>query len=157
MFCKKYIKMILETFDIYDKNQISRISIKNKKFGLTISDSSPKMKPVHSVSVERVSSIDAPIKIEASHEMQEVLKEESTGLHEVKSPMAGSFYSKPNPNSEPFVKKGDVVNEATVLCIIEAMKMFNEIKAGVKGVIKDIKVKDGDLVNQGDVLFLIKT
>ncbi|HOJ50420.1 MAG TPA: biotin/lipoyl-binding protein [Spirochaetota bacterium] len=157
MLNKKFTNRILEIFEIYDKNPVSKISIKDKKFGLTISDSSPKIKPVHSVSVERVSSIDSPIKIEGNiSETFDTLKEEKTGLYEIKSPMTGAFYSKPNPNSESFVKKGDFVNESTTVALIEAMKMFNEVKAGVKGVIEEIKFKDGDFVNQGDILFLVK-
>lgn len=74
----------------------------------------------------------------------------------ITSPMVGSFYSSPSPDDDPFVKVGDTVKEDTVLCIIEAMKVMNEVKAGVKGVIKEILVSNGDAVEFGTSLFRIE-
>ncbi len=73
----------------------------------------------------------------------------------VKSPMVGTFYSKPSPNSEPYVKIGQKVKKGDVLCIIEAMKLMNEIESDIDGEIKDILVQDEDTVEYGKPLFII--
>jgi len=74
----------------------------------------------------------------------------------VNSPMVGTFYRAPAPDAEPFVRVGDHVNEDTVLCIIEAMKMFNEIKAEMRGRIYKILVENGHPVEYGQPLFLVE-
>lgn len=78
-------------------------------------------------------------------------------LHKVVSPMVGTFYSAPEPGAAPFVKEGQKISAGTVVCILEAMKLFNEIEAEVNGEIAKILVKDGDLVEYGQPLFLVRT
>ena len=73
----------------------------------------------------------------------------------VKSPMIGTFYSKPSPTSNPYVEIGTEVKKGDVLCIIEAMKLMNEIEAEVSGKIAEILVKDGETVDYGKPLFKI--
>lgn len=73
----------------------------------------------------------------------------------VKSPMVGTFYSSPSPDQPHFVKAGDRVEEGTVVCIIEAMKVMNEVKAGVSGVIAEILISNGQPVEFGSRLFRI--
>ena len=73
----------------------------------------------------------------------------------VKSPMVGTFYSKPSPNSESYVGLGKRVKKGDVLCIIEAMKLMNEIESEFDGEIKEILVKDGEMVEYGKPLFKI--
>ena len=73
----------------------------------------------------------------------------------VKSPMIGTFYSKPSPDSVPFVEVGSNVKKGSVLCIIEAMKLMNEIESEFEGKIEEIYVKDGDAVDFGKPLFKI--
>ncbi len=75
--------------------------------------------------------------------------------YEVTAPMVGSFYSAPSPEAAPFVQVGDQVNEGDTLCIIEAMKMMNQIDAEVSGIIKSIRVQSGDPVEYGQTLFVI--
>ena len=77
-------------------------------------------------------------------------------LHKVVSPMVGTFYQSPNPDSPAYVKVGDKVGNETIVCIVEAMKLFNEIEAEVQGEIVEILVKDGELVEYGQPLFLVK-
>tara|TARA_B100001248_G_scaffold162040_1_gene122255 strand:- start:6124 stop:6567 length:444 start_codon:yes stop_codon:yes gene_type:complete len=72
------------------------------------------------------------------------------------SPMVGTFYRKPSPDDAAFVQIGDQVNKGDVLCIIEAMKVMNEIQSDVSGEIVDIHVQDGDSVEYGQPLFKIK-
>lgn len=74
----------------------------------------------------------------------------------VKSPMVGSFYASPQPGEPPFVKVGDKVKADTTVCLVEAMKFFNPIKADVAGTITKILAKDGDAVEFGQTLFLVK-
>ncbi|MBI4583645.1 MAG: acetyl-CoA carboxylase biotin carboxyl carrier protein [Planctomycetes bacterium] len=79
------------------------------------------------------------------------------GVKAVTSPMVGTFYRAPSPEADPFVQVGDRVEEDTVICIIEAMKVMNEIQAGVAGVIKDILVKNGESVEFGQPLVHLQT
>jgi acetyl-CoA carboxylase biotin carboxyl carrier protein len=74
----------------------------------------------------------------------------------IDSPMVGTFYSKPNPDAKSFVTVGQTVTADSVVCIIEAMKVFNEIKAEKSGVVVEILVKDGQSVEFGQKLFAIK-
>ncbi len=75
----------------------------------------------------------------------------------IKSPMVGTFYSRPNPKVEAYVKVGDTVDGSTIVCIIEAMKVFNEINAEVKGKIVAILVEDGEPVDFEKPLFKVDT
>ncbi|NDV62548.1 acetyl-CoA carboxylase biotin carboxyl carrier protein [Puniceicoccales bacterium CK1056] len=74
----------------------------------------------------------------------------------IKSPMVGTFYSSPSPESPPFVAVGDSVSDDTVVCIVEAMKVMNEIKAEAKGSIAEILVENGDNIEYGQALFRLK-
>jgi acetyl-CoA carboxylase biotin carboxyl carrier protein len=78
-------------------------------------------------------------------------------LHTIKSPIVGTFYRASSPNSDPFVKIGDQVESDTVVCIIEAMKLMNEIQAEVSGEVVKIFVENGQPVEYGQPLFGIKT
>lgn len=82
-------------------------------------------------------------------------KEEVTG-NVVKAPMVGTFYSKPSPDVPPFVKIGSKVKKGDKLCIIEAMKLMNEIESEYDGEVIDILVKDEEMVDYGKPLFIIK-
>lgn len=75
--------------------------------------------------------------------------------HSVKSPMVGTFYRSPGPGSSPFIEVGQNVKEGDVICIIEAMKMMNQIEADKSGVIKSIQVEDGEPVEFDQVLVTI--
>lgn len=85
---------------------------------------------------------------------KEVAKEEE-GLF-VTSPMVGTFYTSPSPENPPFVKIGDQITEETVVCIVEAMKVMNEVKAGVKGLVSEILLKNGEPVEFGTRMFKIQ-
>lgn len=81
---------------------------------------------------------------------------EETNLHKIVSPMVGTFYSSPEPGKPQFVQPGDKVTANKVVCIVEAMKLFNEIEAEVTGEIVKVLVEDGQLVEYGQPLFLVK-
>ena len=74
----------------------------------------------------------------------------------IKSPMVGTFYSRPAPNKDVFAKVGDIVKKGQVICIVEAMKLMNEIESEFDGEITEVCIKDGDVVEYGTPLFKIK-
>jgi len=74
----------------------------------------------------------------------------------IKSPMVGTFYRSPSPEVDPFIKVGDHVKKGDTLCIIEAMKIMNEVEAEVSGVILDIQIENAQPVEYGQTLFLIE-
>ena len=76
-------------------------------------------------------------------------------LHDIKSVMVGAYYSKPKPDKDDFVKVGQVLKPDTTICMIEAMKIFNEIKAECSGTVAEVCVKNGDTVDFGTVLFRV--
>jgi len=78
------------------------------------------------------------------------------GLVPVESPMVGTFYSRPSPDDDAFVGVGDTVGADTVICLVEAMKVFNEIKAGASGTVERMLVSDGESVEFGQKLVLIR-
>lgn len=75
---------------------------------------------------------------------------------EIVSPMVGTFYRKPSPESDAYVEVGSHVSETSIVCIVEAMKLFNEIEAEVTGEIVEVLVGDGELVEYGQPLFTVK-
>lgn len=78
------------------------------------------------------------------------------GLIAIESPMVGTFYSSANPESPPFVQVGASVSSGTVVCLIEAMKVFNEIKSEVAGTVERVLVNSGDAVEFGQKLFMVR-
>jgi acetyl-CoA carboxylase biotin carboxyl carrier protein len=78
------------------------------------------------------------------------------GLHKVKSPIVGTFYESPSPGAPPFLKVGDIVTQGQVLCIVEAMKLMNEIESDVAGEVVKFYVKNGQPVEYGQPLFGIR-
>jgi acetyl-CoA carboxylase biotin carboxyl carrier protein len=81
---------------------------------------------------------------------------DTENLHKITSPMVGTFYQSPAPDQDAYVRVGAKVSESSIVCIVEAMKLFNEIEAEVNGEIVEILVKDGQLVEYGQPLFLVK-
>ncbi|ARK20143.1 acetyl-CoA carboxylase, biotin carboxyl carrier protein [Sporosarcina sp. P26b] len=77
-------------------------------------------------------------------------------LHKITSPMVGTYYQAASPDAEAYVKKGDKVTAESIVCIVEAMKLFNEIESEVSGEIVEILVQDGQLVEYGQPLFLVR-
>ncbi|MCZ0754672.1 acetyl-CoA carboxylase biotin carboxyl carrier protein [Anoxybacillus sp. J5B_2022] len=108
------------------------------------------------VVVPEVTAPQAPVQEVKQEEppKQEVVKADN--LHKITSPMVGTFYAAPSPDAPPYVKVGDKVKTDTIVCIIEAMKLFNEIEAEINGEIVEILVQNGQLVEYGQPLFLVK-
>ncbi|MFA6956154.1 MAG: acetyl-CoA carboxylase biotin carboxyl carrier protein [Thermoanaerobaculia bacterium] len=86
-----------------------------------------------------------------------VAEAEDAGLHVVTSPIVGTFYKAPNPESAPFVAVGDRVTKGQVICIIEAMKLMNEIESDIDGVVASVYPQNGQPVEYGEKLFAVRT
>ena len=96
-------------------------------------------------------SVSAPAVSEAATN-----EESDDGFHKITSPIVGTFYRSPGPDKDPFVKEGEMVSSETVVCIVEAMKLMNEIQAETSGEIVRIYVENGQPVEYGQPLFGIK-
>ena len=111
------------------------------------------------IKMEKNASMEvAPVVQQAVVEEAQVatpVKEEIQEGNIVKSPMVGTFYSKSSPTSNPYVEVGSEVKKGTVLCIVEAMKLMNEIESEFNGKIAEILVKDGEPIEYGQPLFRI--
>ena len=93
---------------------------------------------------------------EVEHPKESKSDNKKSNLYELKSPLVGTFYAAPKPDAPPFVDIGDKVKKGQTLCIVEAMKNFNEIECEVDGIIEEICIKNSELVEFGKVLFKIK-
>ena len=93
----------------------------------------------------------APVKEEV-----QTPQEQLTSGKVIKAPMVGTFYKAPSPEADAFVKVGDKVNNDTVVCILEAMKLFNEIEAEMTGEIVEILIEDGEMVEYNQPMFIIR-
>lgn len=148
----------MELFNINEiKAIVNLISESNiKEFELEYEGTKIKLKK-HAESAMDISPIaiqnNSPV-VDNKTKVLEKSKEDS--YLQIKSPMVGTFYKSSSPDADDYVKVGDKVNENSVVCIIEAMKLFNEIKAEVKGEIVEILVQEGQLVEYGQPLFLVK-
>lgn len=94
--------------------------------------------------------------ISAVQTTESISEEPKEEYKEIKSPMVGTFYSKPSPDKEAFIKVGDKVKKGQVVCIIEAMKLMNEIEAEFDGEVVEVCLNDSDSVEYGKTLFKLK-
>ena len=99
----------------------------------------------------------APVASEVAPAAAASPPEEEEGVYLIKSPMVGTFYRRSSPDADLFVSAGDSVSDDTVLCLIEAMKVFNEIKAECSGTVLEILLEDGDSVEFDQPMFRLKT
>ena len=97
----------------------------------------------------------APVPVPASEAEPREAPRAVAGLKEIKSPMVGTFYKSPEPGADPYVKAGTRVSPGQTVCIIEAMKIMNEIEAEIAGVVREILVDDAQPVEFGQVLFRV--
>lgn len=102
-----------------------------------------------------VTAVTAPDMVAPPKEEPDIMSQD--GIHIVNSPIVGTFYRKPNPKADPYVEIGSAVKEGQVLCIVEAMKLMNEITADKGGEVVKIFVEDAQPVEYGEPLFALKT
>ncbi|HMW40521.1 MAG: acetyl-CoA carboxylase biotin carboxyl carrier protein [Saprospiraceae bacterium] len=157
-------KEIQELIRMVSKSDLSLFRIKDKDFELTIKTGKYTPPVVHQAPVIHHAAA-APVVIApptpvatAAPEVEEKPKAspDQKKYVEIRSPMVGTFYRSPGPDKGPFVKVGDVIDSGTTVCIIEAMKLFNEIESEVKGTIVKVLVDDSTPVEYDQVLFLIE-
>ncbi len=147
---------IRELVEMMVANELVELSIRDGDIEIHLRRPNPGGPAVHPVTVS--GSAVGPMAAAQPVVPDAVVKGEVVGVefHEIRSPMVGSFYSTPDPDSPPFVQVGSHVGPSTVVCILEAMKVFSEIKAETSGVVERILVKDGQAVEYGQPLFLVR-
>ncbi|NPA13602.1 MAG: acetyl-CoA carboxylase biotin carboxyl carrier protein [Aquificae bacterium] len=150
---KEFVKELLK---MLNSSSLTKFELKTKDFELKVEKESPQIiqpaegKEIQPVNVEQFKSE----KILPPSEDVETPEEK---LHVIKSPLVGTFYRAPAPGAPPFVEEGDIVSPGQVLCIIEALKVMNEIESDVRGKVVKILVENGQPVEYGQPLFLIDT
>jgi len=110
---------------------------------------------IQAIVPQPVAQTTAPVTSETSAKKEEI-EVTSANLHEIRSPIVGTFYRAPAPDADSYVQVGAVVSPGTVLCIVEAMKLMNEIEADVSGKVVKILVENGKPVEYNQPLFLIE-
>lgn len=152
------IKEIKEMIALMKENDIAEFQLERDGFKVVLKKwgaGGPRAgEPVASTIVYQP-AMAAPPQPAAASVTVAVAKEEE-GVIEILSPMVGTFYRSASPEAAPYVKKGQEVGPEDVVCIIEAMKIMNEIKAENKGIIVDILVENGEAVEFGQPLFKLK-
>lgn len=159
------IQEIREIIKLVDSSSIDEFvyevdgaKVKLKKNGVVVTETVAPKKEVVAPVIQQ-SAPAAPVAPAAPAKAEEAPAAPTANdpsLHKVVSPMVGTFYQASNPDSPAYVKVGDKVGNETIVCIVEAMKLFNEIEAEVQGEIVEVLVKDGELVEYGQPLFLVK-
>lgn len=151
-YLKKLIKML-------DSSNLAELEIEEE--GSKIRLSKPRPKISQNIAAPNYFEQNLPLNNkEAQTELNtEVVKEEpkkSDNIVEIRSPMVGTFYSAPSPDADPYVKIGSEIKSGNTVCIIEAMKLMNEIESEVSGKIVEILAKNGQAVEYDQPLFLVE-
>ena len=147
-----YIKEIKDMINLMNENSLAELEI--EKEGVRI-----KLKKGSSGFERAVEFIQQPMSGQAQRQEKVAMgaqPAEKRNVLEVKSPMVGTFYRSASPEAPPYVNIGDTIDVGQVVCIIEAMKLMNEIKSEVKGKIVDIQVDNAEPVEFGQALFVVE-
>ena len=150
------IRKVKKLIELLKESGIAELEIQEGEEAVTIRRY-PSGQPVHSAyppAPPIVAPAAAPNPDSAAQQSAAPIPETPDGT-KVVAPMVGTFYEAPSPNAEPFVRVGDEVQVGDTLCVIEAMKMMNQIEADAAGRISAIQVENGDPVEFGQVLFVI--
>ena len=146
------LKEIKELITLMRKNDLSVFKMEKEGFKITLKKGTD-FQPVIATTAAPVAPAAAPAAVAVS--APDAPKDEAS-LREITSPMVGTFYAAASPDSPPYVSVGQEVTEDTVVCIIEAMKVMNEIKAEVRGVIAEVVAENGKPVQYGQALFKVR-
>ncbi len=151
------IRKVKKLIELLDESGIAEIEITEGEEAVRISRypqgmavAAPAAAPV-----PVAAAAPAPQAAEAASSSPAPKPETEDDGYEIKAPMVGTFYAAASPGAAPYVQVGDRVSEGDTLCIIEAMKMMNQIEADVSGVVKSIRVQNGEAVEYGQTLFVI--
>jgi acetyl-CoA carboxylase biotin carboxyl carrier protein len=169
--CPKMLKVqeIRELIKLVDQSSIDEFSyeyegskIKMKKHGAVksvvenVQPAAPAPAPQPAPVVQEAPKTEPKMEAAAVQEVKQEEVQDTSNLHKIVSPMVGTFYQSSSPEADAYVKTGSKVSKDSIVCIVEAMKLFNEIEAEVNGEIVEVLVKDGQLVEYGQPLFLVK-
>lgn len=158
------LKQIQDLIDLLIDREVGEFELEKGGLRIHIRRGAPQVEPVSSVSVPALARPDggrSPAQLTppppegVTAPAEPTTEEAAEGLYIVKSPIVGTFYASPAPSAPPFVKPGDEVRVGQVLCIIEAMKLMNEIESEVAGEVVRIYVENGQPVEYGQSLFAI--
>ena len=144
------IRKIKTLIEMLEASNLNEIEVSQGEESVRISKSSGEIKVLQDSNIGINNESQSINKID-NNQIENEIKS-----NQVTSPIVGTFYRKPSPDKEPFVKVGDIVNKGDVLCIIEAMKMMNEIKSEFDGKISSIEVDDGQPVEFGQTIIVIE-
>jgi acetyl-CoA carboxylase biotin carboxyl carrier protein len=144
------IRKIKTLIEMLEASNLNEIEVSQGEESVRISKSSGEIKVLQDSNIGINNESQSINKIDNNQ-----IENEIKG-NQVTSPIVGTFYRKPSPDKESFVKVGDIVNKGDVLCIIEAMKMMNEIKSEFDGKISSIEVDDGQPVEFGQTIIVIE-
>ncbi|HOV14191.1 MAG TPA: acetyl-CoA carboxylase biotin carboxyl carrier protein [Spirochaetota bacterium] len=159
---------LTKIFDSMKSNDISEVVIKDggrvyeirrggfKQNFVPQAGVQPAVQSTHSVAVSQPSVVQQQVTTPSETKQGSTQSESKSKLYEVKSPLVGTFYASPKPDAPAFVDIGTKVSKGQTLCIVEAMKNFNEIDSEVDGIVREILIKPGELVEFGKVLFRIE-
>ncbi|PSL06464.1 acetyl-CoA carboxylase biotin carboxyl carrier protein [Cecembia rubra] len=152
-------KEIQDLIDFISNSGLAEVKIETEEFKLSIKKYSEapavKVETVAVPATAPVAAAPSPVVAAAPAPSSAPAKEDTSKYLEIKSPMIGTFYRTPNPDSDPFVSVGDTVTAGQTVCIIEAMKLFNEIESEVSGKIVKILVDNASPVEYDQPLFLV--
>lgn len=144
---------VKEFIGIMKDSGLSYMYVKNDKFEIELGQKNPPPAPPVMPAMPPMAMAAAPAA--APQTAPAAAPAADTG-RSIKSPIVGTFYSAPSPTKPPFVKVGDKVSEGDTVCIVESMKVMNEIQADISGTVKSIAVKDGEAVEFGQPLIIIE-
>lgn len=150
---KKLIKMV-------EQSEITEFTVQEGELKVKISKNSNQAPQVHFQPVADYGKQPAGLQqFTTSAESKSAVSAEHTqsNLHEIKSPIVGTFYRAPAPDADPYIQVGDMVSAGSVLCIVEAMKLMNEIESDMNGKVVKILVENATPVEYNQPLFLIET
>jgi len=154
------LRKIKKLIEIMKQNELVEVEIKHGDDKIFLKRSQPQQPAITALPMIGPESGAAPAGPNATPSSaalsQPSAPQQEEDLVEIKSPIVGTFYVTPSPDSEPYVELGSAVRPQTVVCIIEAMKVMNEIKAETSGTIAEILVTNGQAVEYGQVLFKVK-
>ena len=153
------INLIKKLIKIVEQSEVTEFSVQEGDLKVKISKNSShapqvSLQPVNDYSRQATVQQEIPIQIPESNVSKSPVK---SNLHEIKSPIVGSFYRAPAPDADPYIQVGDIVSPGTVLCIVEAMKLMNEIESDISGRIVKILVENASPVEYNQPLFLVET
>jgi acetyl-CoA carboxylase biotin carboxyl carrier protein len=149
------IKEIKEMISLMNENNLLELEI--EKEGMRIRLKKESLTPDKgSMPAQILSMPQFSVTQESINQQQSKKEETAKKLTEIKSPMVGTFYRSPSPESPPFIEVGQTIEVGQVVCIIEAMKLMNEIKSEIRGKVVEALVENGHPVEFGQSLFLIE-